>query len=139
RMTDAGLLGYAWRLWQMQPGLIFGHAHSVYLLAKFVQGHGLPGIRPRGIITSAMVLHDWQRRVIEEVFACPVTNRYGCEEVSLIACECEQHQGLHINSDSVFVEIVRDGQPAAPGQAGHVVVTDLTNRAMRLSRYQVGD
>ena len=41
-----------------------------------------------------MLLHDWQRAVIEHVFGRKVTNRYGCEEVSLIACECEEHNGL---------------------------------------------
>jgi phenylacetate-CoA ligase len=91
------------------------------------------------VITTAMVLHSWQRRVIEEVFACPVTNRYGCEEVSLIACECERHQGLHVNADGVHVELLRDGRPALPGEPGSVVVTDLSNRAMPILRYQVGD
>src|SRR5262249_38034183 len=138
RMDAADLDAFARKL-RRRPGLLFGHAHSVYLLAEYVRGAGLRGIRPRGIITSAMVLHDWQRRVIEEVFACPVTNRYGCEEVSLIACECEQHHGLHVNSDGVYVELLRDGRPVAPGEPGSVVVTDLTNRAMPLLRYQVGD
>jgi phenylacetate-CoA ligase len=139
RMDPAALDAFARKLRRSQPALLFGHAHSVFLLAEHVRGAGLHGIRPRGIITTAMVLHDWQRRVIEDVFACPVTNRYGCEEVSLIACECERHRGLHVNSDGVWVELLRDGRPVAPGEPGSVVVTDLTNRAMPLLRYQVGD
>jgi phenylacetate-CoA ligase len=86
-----------------------------------------------------MVLHSWQRRAIEEVFGCKVTNRYGCEEVSLIACECEEHDGLHVNAEGVYVELLRDGRPVGPAEPGSVVVTDLTNRAMPLIRYQVGD
>ena len=62
-------------------------------------------VRPNGIISTAMLLHDWQRAVIEQVFGCKVTNRYGCEEVSLIACECEEHDGLHVNADSVYTEV----------------------------------
>jgi phenylacetate-CoA ligase len=139
KMTDADLAAYTRRLRRFQPGLIFGHAHSVYLLATFVQRHDPAGIRPRGIITTAMVLHDWQRRVIEKVFACPVTNRYGCEEVSLIACECERHAGLHVNADGVYVEVLAGGRPAADGEPGAVVVTDLVNRAMPILRYKVGD
>jgi phenylacetate-CoA ligase len=68
-----------------------------------------------------------------------VTNRYGCEEVSLIACECERHAGLHVNAEGVYVELLRDGEPVPPGEPGSVVVTDLTNRAMPILRYQVGD
>ena len=72
-----------------------------------MRDRGLGPIRPRGVITTAMVLHSWQRRVIEEVFACPVTNRYGCEEVSLIACECEAHDGLHVNGSAQLNERLR--------------------------------
>jgi len=139
KMDAEALARFAQQLQRRQPTLIYGHAHSVFLFAEYVRRTGLPGIRPRGVITTAMVLHNWQRRTIEEVFGCPVTNRYGCEEVSLIACECEQHNGLHINAEGVYVEVLRDGLPAAPGEPGSVVVTDLRNRAMPILRYQVGD
>jgi phenylacetate-CoA ligase len=138
KVTDATLADFAAKLRRAPPSLIFGHAHSVYLFAEYARGAGVV-LRPRGVISAAMVLHDWQRRAIEKVFACPVTNRYGCEEVSLIACECESHGGLHVNTDGVYVELLRDGEPAGPGEPGSVVVTDLTNRAMPLLRYQVGD
>jgi len=91
------------------------------------------------VISAAMTLHDWQRGVIEEAFGQPVTNRYGCEEVSLIACECEEHRGLHLNSDSVYCEVVPDNRLSGGPKAGRLLVTDLTNRAMPLIRYQVGD
>lgn len=113
-----------------RPGLIFGHAHSLYLLACSLKKSGVMDVRPNGIISTAMLLHDWQRTVIEQVFDCPVTNRYGCEEVSLIASECELHQGLHINADSIYTEI---------HESGKLIITDLSNRAMPLVRYQVGD
>jgi phenylacetate-CoA ligase len=86
-----------------------------------------------------MTLHDWQRGVIEEAFGRPVTNRYGCEEVSLIACECEEHNGLHLNSDGVYCEVIPDNRLNAGPNAGRLLVTDLTNWAMPLIRYQIGD
>jgi phenylacetate-CoA ligase len=122
-----------------RPGLIFGHAHSLYLVACHVKKTCPGAIRPDGIISTAMILHDWQREVIETAFGCKVTNRYGCEEVSLIACECERHDGLHVNADGVYVEVLCDGRPARPGEAGSIVVTDLVNRAQPILRYQVGD
>jgi phenylacetate-CoA ligase len=138
KVTDAALADFAAKLLRSPPSLIFGHAHSVYLFAEYLRGAGIT-LRPRGVISTAMVLHSWQRRATEEVLGCAVTNRYGCEEVSLIACECERHRGLHVNADGVYVELLRDGRPAGPGEPGSVVVTDLTNRAMPLLRYQVGD
>ncbi|MBN2292951.1 MAG: phenylacetate--CoA ligase family protein [Pirellulales bacterium] len=131
---------FAILLRKLQPKLLFGHAHSLYLFARYLQSHGPEDIRPRGIISAAMVLHDWERQTIEDVFQCPVTNRYGCEEVSLIACECERHNGLHINSDGIAVEILRpDGTAANPGEPGMIIVTDLVNHAMPIIRYKIGD
>jgi len=139
QMNEADLKRFAHRLIRFRPRLIFGHAHSVYLLANFLRDHGYRVPRPAGIITTAMILHDFQRRRIETVFDCSVTNRYGCEEVSLIACECSEHSGLHVNVDSVLVEILDGDKPAQPGKPGQVTVTDLTNFAMPLIRYRVGD
>jgi len=139
KMTDVDIADFARQLRRHRPSLIFGHAHSVYLLADYLRQHGVTPPRPTGIITTAMVLHDFERQRIEEVFDCRVTNRYGCEEVSLIACECPAHQGLHVNVDSVYVEIMDGDQPAKPGRPGQVVVTDLSNFAMPLIRYRVGD
>jgi len=138
-MAESDIAAFARRLLKYRPSLIFGHAHSVYLLARFIRENSLRTCRPDGIITTAMVLHDFQRRLIENVFACPVTNRYGCEEVSLIACECPAHRGLHVNTESVLVEILDGDRPAMPGQPGRVVITDLSNYAMPLLRYEVGD
>jgi phenylacetate-CoA ligase len=139
KMDNVAVARFADRLIRQHRGLIYGHAHSVYLVAQRFRDCGALPRQPNGIITTAMVLHDFQRKLIEEVFRCPVTNRYGCEEVSLIACECPAHRGFHINIDSVFVELLADGRPALPGQPGKVVVTDLSNFAMPLIRYEVGD
>lgn len=128
-LTDERILEFAQTLQRHRPGLIFGHAHSLYLLACKFRQLQLGSVKPNGIISTAMILHDWQRRVIENVFDCPVTNRYGCEEVSLIASECEVHRGMHLNSDSIYAEVM-DGQ---------LLVTDLTNQAMPLIRYRLGD
>jgi len=131
----ARLKSFADHLKYNPPGLMFGHAHSLYLFASYVRAACPGSIRPDGIVSSAMILHDWQRTVIEEAFGTPVTNRYGCEEVSLIASECEEHRGLHMNADGVYCEIVPDSWT----NAGRLLVTDLRNRAMPLIRYEVGD
>jgi phenylacetate-CoA ligase len=127
-----------WR--REKPQILFGHSHSIYILATYLQRLGIEGLRPRGIVSTSMMLLDPERKLIEATFACPVTNRYGCEEVGLIACECERHDGLHLNADHVCVEFVRkDGSEAKPGEQAEIVVTDLVNRGMPLIRYRVGD
>ncbi len=136
-IDEQRMRSFAESLRRKQPSLLFGHAHSLYYFACFVQRHAPGAIRPDGIISTAMLLHHWQRTVIESAFGCAVTNRYGCEEVSLIACECEKHRGLHVNADSMYAEVL-DDRPGSVGE-GSLVVTDFTNRAMPLIRYKVGD
>lgn len=138
-IDHARLKAFADHLRHKPSGLLFGHAHSLYLFAAFVRSHCPGTIHPSGVVSAAMTLHDWQRGVIEEAFGVLVTNRYGCEEVSLIACECEEHRGLHLNADGVYCEVVPDERLNAGPNAGRLLVTDLTNRAMPLIRYQVGD
>jgi phenylacetate-CoA ligase len=135
-MDEASMDAFAAEILRRRPTLLFGHAHSLHRFAEHWRDHNLPGYRFGGVLSTAMVLHDFERRTVEETFSTRVFDRYGCEEVSLIASECEAHTGLHVNTDTLVVEVVED----APGTGeGKVVATDLTNRAMPFIRYEVGD
>lgn len=138
KMDEPAMRAYHATLLKKRPVILFGHAHSLFLFARFMEQSGLSGVHPKGIISTCMVLHDFERQAIERVFGCRVTNRYGCEEVSLIACECQQGK-MHLNCDSLIVEFIRDGLPVPPGEPGALVVTDLTNYGMPIIRYKVGD
>ena len=47
---------------------------------------------------------------------------------------------LHVNSERVILRVVReDGTLAPPGEAGRVVVTELSNYVMPLINYAIGD
>lgn len=125
---------------RIKPVQILAYAESIYELAEFIKNQGMAVYQPRAIMTSAGTLYDYMRQSIETVFAAPVFNRYGSREVGDIACECEAHQGLHINPVTHYVEILRDdGTPCASGEIGEVVVTSLTNYVMPLIRYRIGD
>jgi phenylacetate-CoA ligase len=123
-----------------KPEIIFGHSHSVYIFAKYLKDKKITALRPQGIVATSMMLLDHEREIIESVFQCKVINRYGCEEVGLIAVECEQHNGMHINNSHMILECLdENNQPAASGQAGKLVITDLNNFGMPLIRYRVED
>lgn len=136
--TTMGDFVQRWR--EEQPGAVFGHAHSIFIFACYLRDQGITDLRPKGIVATSMMLLDHERKVIEQVFDCAVTNRYGCEEVGLIACECERHDGMHLNIPHVYVEFLDgDNKPVKPGEPGKIVVTDLNNFAMPLIRYRVED
>ncbi|MBU5638116.1 phenylacetate--CoA ligase family protein [Geomonas sp. Red69] len=129
------------REWEaVKPTLLFGHAHSIFLLARYLRQLKIEHLRPKGILSTSMMLLPHERQYIEDVFQVKVTDRYGCEEVSLIGCECEEHQGMHLNTDHLFVEFLKeDGTAAGGGEAGNLVITDLINYAMPFVRYRVED
>jgi len=138
--SDASVRRFVAEWEAAKPTLLFGHAHSIYLLAVHVRKLGIETIRPQGILSTSMMLLPHERAVIEDVFRMKVFDRYGCEEVSLIASECDRHEGMHLNIEHLFIEFLKDdGIEAKPGEEGQIVVTDLMNNAMPFIRYRVED
>ena len=120
--------------------VIVAFTRPLYEWARVMQAEGLRPTPPRAIIVGAEKLHDFQRAVIEEVFAAPVFETYGSREVMLIGAECDRHRGLHITSEHLLVEIVDDnGAPVPAGVEGRVILTDLFNMGAPFIRYDIGD
>ncbi|MDF0652887.1 MAG: hypothetical protein P0121_15620 [Nitrospira sp.] len=134
-MDDRSMLDFAEAIRRTSTQLLFGHGHSLYHFARFLRDRRVTNLKLKGIISSAEMLPPAERRVVEEVFGNVVFDRYGCEEVGLIASECERHDGMHVAAEGVYIEIL-DGTEEVPGR---VVVTDLLNHATPILRYEIGD
>jgi len=140
QMTVDKMREYVQNINSFKPVQILAYVESIYELSCFIEQEGLRIYSPRAIMTSAGTLFPHMRETIEKVFRAPVFNRYGSREVGNIACECDRHNGLHIASPVNFVEVLRpDGKQADAGETGEIVVTSLTNLAMPLIRYRIGD
>lgn len=123
------------RMRDFRPTVLMGHAHSVYQFALYCQEHGLRLPPLNGVITTAMTLSELERRCIEEATGARVFNRYGCEELSIIASESEAHSGLHVFSEGLVIEYL----PTEVDGEYELVITDLLNQAMPMIRYAIGD
>lgn len=127
------------QLAEFKPRLLIAYAGAIYqwanLLGKDLEP--IPGLS--AIIVSAETLYEEWRGVIEDCFKVPVYNRYGGRDIKFIAQECSRRKGLHINSENVFVEIIKDGRPVSAGELGEIVITRLDNLAMPFIRYRSGD
>ncbi len=94
----------------------------------------------RAIRTISEVLDPQTRLDAMDVFNAPVQDLYSTTEVGYIAIQCPKHNHLHVQSETLYVEVVNDqGQPCSPGEIGRVLVTPLHNFAMPLIRYDLGD
>jgi len=123
-----------------KPDIIVGYTNPLYNFAKYIKGKTKIGFKPKAVISAAEVLHDFQRKEISSVFGCDVFNTYGSREFMLIASECDKHNGLHINVENLFVEVLgEDGKPVKSGETGEVAITDLHNYGMPFIRYKIGD
>ncbi len=95
---------------------------------------------PRAVMTSAGTLYPFMREKIREIFRCEVYNLYGSREVSDIAWELPGFQGLWAPPWANFIEIVDEKRrPVPAGTEGNILITCLTNYAMPLLRYCIGD
>ena len=119
---------------------LFGYASSMYWLAHMASEQGFAAPRLIVAVSNAEPLHDHQRRLIGEVFDCPVRDTYGMSEIVAAASECECGV-LHVWPDAGIIEVLDDtsDEAAAEGVPGRLVCTGLLNPDMPLIRYEVGD
>lgn len=138
-LSKANLPAYFDALGKFRPDVLDGYPSTLYVLAKFLQTRG-ETFPLRAAITSSETLYDFQRKVIEERFACRVFDYYALAERTVFSHECEQHQGHHVAMEYGVAEIVdADGHPAPHGSVGALVGTSLHNMAMPLIRYVTSD
>ncbi|MBU7037626.1 MAG: phenylacetate--CoA ligase family protein [Theionarchaea archaeon] len=123
---------------QYNPHVIGGHLSSLISMGRIMEAQGISDVRPKILIVGGELSLPVHREYVERVFGGKTYDKYGAFEVKSIAWEC-QHRSMHIDADSVLVEFLKDGEPAAPGERGEVVVTNLWNMAMPFIRYRLGD
>ena len=121
------------------PEAIKGYPSALTLLANLCEKDGPCSVRPRMIFTGAELLDGGTRKLISSAFDAEVLDNYGCNEFTLMAWECRQHLGYHINSENVVMEFLDDGEEVSHGERGEVVCTSLINQAMPFIRYRLGD
>jgi phenylacetate-CoA ligase len=123
-----------------QPRHVIGYASALEIFAKFLLERQENRIRPVAVKTTADVLNEEQREIIERAFGCPVYNFYGSREINNLAVECPARSGLHVNALRRYIEIVDDDGNAVPiGVPGRILITDLTNYFMPFLRYEIED
>jgi len=140
QLAEPSLKAFVRRYMAHRPGLVVGYASSLRMLGEFLVSKDIHLPPPHAVISSAELLDEHTRAVLNRTFRCPVVDRYGCREAGLIACQCRPDGRYHVNTCRIYLEILDEhDQPAEEGKGGRVIVTDLGNLAMPLIRYELGD
>lgn len=100
---------------------------------------GLRDVHLDAFLTQGERCDPEDRAAIARAFGAKVVELYSSKEAGYIALPC-QLGILHVNEESVFVEIIDEsGQPCGAGQSGRMVVTPFFQTAQPLIRYEQGD
>jgi phenylacetate-CoA ligase len=128
-ISTARLAAWAAFIRRYRPTLLQGYASVLAALARHVLDAGIAMPASLiGVYSTAEVLDDAQRALMEQAFGCQVFNQYGSREIPNIACEC-RHGRMHVFTDMVWLESAN----------GQLLVSSLTNRLMPMLRYANGD
>lgn len=127
-------------LCSFKPDVLDGYSGALVLLGREVKKRGIDIIRPKVIFGNADLIDTTSRKFLEEVFAAPYCDQFGCAEVNRTAWNCLRREKYHMDVDSVLFEFVdNDGEKVAIGESGQILYTSLFNFAMPFIRYSVGD
>jgi len=122
-----------------RPDVLTGFPGVLSRLAQAAGDDSCSVIRPRFVAVGGEVLTPLMRRRIAEAFAAPVFDLYMSNEFNVIAWQCKETGELHTCDDGIILEVLKDGRPAAAGEQGEVVGTNLHSFAMPFIRYRLGD
>ena len=127
------------RIRREKPFLLHALPEYLYLLAEWAIEEGRPPLGVPRIIPMGGNTTPYMRARIVEGLGGTFTDFYGTAELGPVAFECRPGDGLRTIMEMFLIEVVRKGRPAAPGELGKLLITDLANQAMPFLRYQVGD
>lgn len=119
---------------KLRPSEIIGYPSAISELASLIEENSLElEFLPMAIITNSENLHTWQSKKISEVFKAPVRDYYSTAEY-LNFCSLDQSNIYRSSPLPGITELdYIDSQQAS------LIMTTLTNKAMPLIRYKIGD
>ena len=123
---------------RLQPDVLFATPSYALHLAR---AHGPVPTISLGVF-GAEPWTEADRQALADLYGMRALDTYGLSEVigPGVAFECPHQQGLHINADVFWPEVVDgNGAPVPDGQLGELVITAPTKQALPLLRYRTGD
>ncbi|MDC7125531.1 MAG: phenylacetate--CoA ligase [Spirochaetales bacterium] len=119
-------------------------SYSLYI-AEFAADHGISmkDMKLRAGVFGAEPWTEEMRKEMEATLALNAFDIYGLTEITGpgVANECECKDGLHINEDLFYPEIINPdtGEVLPDGEKGELVFTTLTKEGTPILRYRTRD
>lgn len=123
--------------------VVRGYSTSIDAICSYALRYDITLISHPTFISGGEVLLDSVRKKIVNDLHCNVISQYANEENGVFG-QTELNgkvTTMILNRASCFVEILKfdSDEPAAPGDLGRIVITDFSNYAFPMIRYDIGD
>ena len=127
-------------LQEYQPVYLLSIPSNLRELLRISEQEGIKFPDLQQVRCFGETLPEHIREHVKRVWDVPVTDMYSSQEVGYMALQCPEHEHYHVQSETIYIEVLDDDdQPCSAGEIGRVVITSLHNFAMPLIRYEVGD
>jgi len=140
--TKKDLDEYFQKITRFKPRFITSYPSALTLFTQYLQNtHKTPPSTIKAIFLHGETVFNWQRKLIEEFFDCPVFDQYGHREQCAFATTCEKNNQYHVYPEYGIVEIIDEqgNLLTKKGEQGEIIATSLTNNIFPLIRYKTGD
>lgn len=131
------------RITSRGEAVLLAYASTLDAIKDLLEAGDFHGELPRfkAVISGAETLADGTRETVSEAFGCPCVSRYSNQENGVLAQDAATPNLFLANHAHYIFEVLTwdEDAPAAPGEQGRIVVTDLHNWAMPMIRYDTGD
>jgi phenylacetate-CoA ligase len=131
-LSKQNSIHYIQKTMEFQPKVLFSSPSMSSLFAKFFRLHSVP-YQFEAIFTSSESLEDDVRKLVEDIFQCPVTDWYGQAERVAAIGQCRAGR-YHIQEDYSIVELL-----PSEDNTFEIVGSQIRNFAMPLLRYRTND
>ena len=122
---------------------LIGYSSALGEISEYIRRSGtdMSGFSVHAILPISEAMPDPIRAQLAEQFQCPVQAWYSNEENGIMGIQSADSTAYYINSESYHYEILKmdSNEPAEDGELGRIVITDLTNYAFPIIRYDNGD
>jgi phenylacetate-CoA ligase len=125
----------------IQCYIAYGSFHEAFIKYLRKQPSLTGRFHTESIVTSSEVFSMESKEELHALTGAKVFDRYSNEENGFIAQSENLSDSYWVNTASFKVEILKQDEdaPAAEGEVGRIVVTDLYNFSVPLIRYDTGD
>jgi phenylacetate-CoA ligase len=124
---------------ELRPAYFAAGPSIMHALADLTERRGIR-VNFESPLGYGEAVGEAERDVARRSFEARIVELYSSKEAGAIAHQCFEGSGLHVNAETMLVEIVGDnGDLTAVGETGRVVVTPFSSSAQPLIRYDQGD